>query len=171
MELFDALYGRRSIRRYKPDPVPEDVMGRILSAGFAAPTAHNSRPWHFIVVTDRALLDLVPAVHKYSSMLKGAPAGIVCCGDTKLEDRAETMSQNVAAAIQNMLLAAHGLGLGAVWLGIAPVQDRTEGIRRIFGIPGDITPVGMISLGYPAEEKPAYSAELMEGRVHRDRWG
>jgi nitroreductase len=171
MELFEAIYGRRSIRRYKPDPVPDEAIQKILAAGFAAPSACNTRPWHFIVVTDRALLDAVPTVHKFAGMLKGARAGIVCCGDTKLEARSESMSQNVAAAIQNMLLAVHSLGLGAVWLGIAPVQDRVEGFRRIFGIPGDVTPIGMISIGYPAEEKPAYTPELMEGRVHRDRWG
>ena len=112
----------------------------------------------------------MPTYHPYASMLKEAPVGIVCCGDTKAENRIGYIAQDVAAAIENMLLTIHDLGLGGVWLGIYPREERVEGVRRTFKIPEDVIPIGIIAMGYPAEEKPPHTPLLMEGRVHTDTW-
>jgi nitroreductase len=170
MELQTAIFGRRSIRKFTSQPISEKQIETILAAGFAAPSASNKQPWHFIVVTNKALLNEVPTYHPYASMLKEAPLGIVCCGDTKAENRTGYIAQDVAAAIENMLLTIHDLGLGGVWLGVYPREERVEGVRRTFKIPEDVIPIGIIAAGYPAEEKTPHTPQLMEGRVHTDTW-
>ncbi|GAB4371912.1 MAG: nitroreductase family protein [Spirochaetales bacterium] len=170
MELENVIFGRRSIRRFTARPVPEEWIEKILAAGFAAPSASNKQPWEFIVVTERVLLDEVPTYHQYAAMLGEAPVGIVCCGNTKFENRIDYLQQDVAAAIQNMLLTIHDLGLGGVWLGVYPVQERVAGVRKTFQIPSDVVPVGIIALGFPAENKPPHTFTIPEGRVHRNKY-
>ncbi|MFQ3621363.1 MAG: nitroreductase family protein [Spirochaetales bacterium] len=171
MELEKAILGRRSIRHFEPKSVPEDEIEKILASGFAAPSASNKQPWEFIVVTDRALLDRVPTYHQYAAMLKEAPCAIVCCGNVTLENRVDYLEQDVAAAIQNMLLTIHDLGLGGVWLGIFPMQERVEATRKLFHIPDEVIPVGIIALGYPAEQKPPHEPKLPANRVFHNFYG
>lgn len=123
------------------------------------------------MVTERSLLDEVPTYHSYAAMLREAPVGVVCCGNTKYENRIDYLQQDVAAAIQNMLLTIHDLGLGGVWLGVYPMKERVEGVRKTFGIPEEVIPVGIIALGFPGENKPPYTHRLLAGRVHKDRYG
>lgn len=151
---LDLLFNRRSIRKYTDQKIPDEYIKIILSAGMAAPSAGNEQPWEFIVVDDREKMTRVSDYHPYSAMLKNASHAIVTCANpTKFKYEPEYWIQDCSAATQNMLLAAAGLGLGAVWLGVLPVIERMEGVRKIFSIPTEIIPVTMISLGYPAEKR------------------
>lgn len=170
MELLDAIHSRRSIRKYTGTPVADDMIETILRAGMAAPSAGNQQPWHFVVVTDRARLDAIPAFHPYSKMVTQAPAAILVCGDPEGRKWPTFWVQDVSAATQNMLLAARDLGLGTVWVGIYPEQDRMDGFRRLFGLPAHIVPFALVPLGWPAapfETLDRFRPEL----VHRETWG
>jgi nitroreductase len=123
MEAFEAILSRRSIRKYLPTPVSEHDIHQLLDAAMNAPSSSNGQPWHFVVVSDRKLLDEIPRFHAYSGMLKEAPLAVVVCGDTSLEKTKGVWVQDCSAATQNLLLAARALGLGSVWLGVYPLED------------------------------------------------
>ena len=135
----------------------------------AAPSAGNQQPWHFIVLDDRELLDAIPEYHPYASALKRAPVAVVVCGDTRAEKHAGYWVQDCCAAIQNLLLATHAKGLGAVWLGVHPREDRERATRKLLDIPEEVVPLAVIAMGHPAEDKgreDRYDAS----RVHRNGW-
>jgi nitroreductase len=169
METIEAILTRRSIRKYKPDPVPDEVVKELLEAAMSAPSAGNQQPWHFIVIHDRAILDAIPTFHPYSQMLKEAPLGIVVCGDLEKQIHDGYWVQDCSAATENLLLAAHAKGLGAVWLGVYPREPRVIGVKEILKLPDYIIPLCIISLGLPAEEKPPAKRFIPE-RIHYDRW-
>jgi nitroreductase len=141
----------------------------LLIAGMYAPSARNQQPWHFLVVRDRSTLERIRSVHPYASMLSGAALAILVCGDETLELSRGYWSVDCAAATQNILLAAHAVGLGAVWLGVYPREERQESIREIFGLPTHIHPFSLVSVGRPAEEK-SMPDRVREDRVHWDNW-
>ena len=135
----------------------------------SAPSAGNEQPWHFVVLRKRRILNAIPEIHPYSQMLKQAALGILICGDLSLEVYKGFWVQDCSAAIQNMLLAAHSLGLGAVWLGIYPMEERVTGVRKMLSIPENIVPFAIVSIGWPAEEKPP-AKRYRADRVHYDGW-
>ena len=137
MDIFDAIATRRSVRKYTDRPVTDEDIRTVLEAAMMAPSAGNAQPWHFVVVRDAALRARVAELNVYAAMARTAPAGILVCGDLHLEKYPGFWVQDCSAAIQNLLLAAHGLGLGAVWTGIHPVAEREEGFRRTFGLPAE----------------------------------
>ena len=167
--FMDAIFERRSIRAYTSKSIADKQIKTLLKAGFCAPSARNEQPWHFIVVKDRVLLDAIPSFHQYSHMLAQAKAVIVVCGDTEIESNIDYLNQDCAAAIENILIEAQMLGLGAVWLGLHPRIKRVQGMRTLLDIPDTILPVGMVALGQPAEKKPPNDRYLAE-RVHSDSW-
>ena len=167
--VIDAILKRRSIRRYRGEPVDKSKIKELLIAGMYAPSARNQQPWHFLVVDDRGLLERIMEVHPYSSMLSGAALAILVCGDETLEISKGYWAVDCAASTQNILLAAHALGLGAVWLGVYPREERQEGFREIFGLPAHIHPFSLISVGYPAEEKPVPD-RYKEERIRWNKW-
>ena len=169
MDVIQAILGRRSIRAYTRDEVSEDTVKLLLHAAMSAPSAGNEQPWQFIVIRQRSLLDAIPSIHPYSNMLKQAALGIAVCGDLSREVYKGFWVQDCAAATQNMLIAAHGLGLGAVWLGFHPIEERVAGLRRLLSIPDHIIPLGIVSIGWPAEQKPP-AMRYDEERVHREKW-
>lgn len=166
---MSSITTRRSIRKYTSEAVPEETVTEILKAAMCAPSAGNEQPWHFIVITDRAILNEIPKVHPYSSMLKGTSVAILVCGDETLEKHKGYWVQDCAAATENMLLMATELGLGSVWLGVYPLEDRVEGMRKLLGIPSHITPFSLLPLGYPAEQKPP-ADRYNASRVHSNKW-
>ncbi len=170
MDAIEAILSRRSIRKYEPLPVPGDIVVRLLRCAMAAPSAGNEQPWHFVVITDRKILDEIPKFHSHSQMLTEAPAAIAICSDEELEKYKGFGVQDCAAATQNILLAAHALGLGGVWLGMHPSEDaHTRAMRKLLNLPAHVTPFALVALGYPAEDKPA--ADRYEAtRVHMNRW-
>jgi nitroreductase len=167
--VIDAILKRRSIRRYRTGTVDKSEIMELLIAGMYAPSARNQQPWHFLVIRDRPVLEQIMSVHPYASMLSGAALAILVCGDETLELSRGYWSVDCAAATQNILLAAHAVGLGAVWLGVYPREERQEAIREIFGLPSYIHPFSLVSLGHPAEEKPLPD-RVKEDRVHWDNW-
>ncbi|HHW32511.1 MAG TPA: nitroreductase family protein [Clostridiaceae bacterium] len=167
---LDLLFTRRSIRKYTDQKIPDELIKIILAAGMAAPSAGNEEPWEFIVVDEREKMIAITEVHPYSAMLRNASHCIITCANpAKFKYPEEYWIQDCSAATQNMLLAANGLGLGAVWLATFPKMDRVEGVRRIFAIPPEIIPVSMISLGYPAEKK-APKKGCNEALIHWNKY-
>ena len=166
-----AILSRRSIRKYTAQPVDDEIIEKLLRAAFAAPSAHNEQPWHFVVIRDRTMLDEIPNIHPYAKMLKEAPAALAVCADHKLEKDAEAgyWVQDCAAATQNILLAAHGLGLGACWLGIHPRMQRKDAISKLLNLPENVSPFCLIALGYPAEQKEP-SERFQPERMHQNQW-
>ena len=169
MDAMENILSRRSIRHYTAEPVSEETIQQLLEAAMSAPSANNRQPWQFIVIDDRALLDAITKVHPYAQMLKEAPLAILVCGDLQLAQHRGYWPLDCSAATENLLLAAHALGLGAVWLGVYPNEKRMAGVRRLTRLPEHVEPLSLISIGYPAEQKPPsnrYNAE----RVHRNAW-
>ncbi len=169
MNTMDVILSRRSIRKYTDQQVSDEDINELLKAGMAAPSANNCQPWHFVVINDHQVMDRIPEFHPYSKMLKGAAVAILVCIDKKLENADRYGIQDCSAATQNILLAAHAKGLGAVWLGIYPRKVRIEGVKNLLRIPVGIMPLSLISIGYPAEEKPPAN-RFDEARVYYNKW-
>ncbi len=167
--MNDPVLSRRSIRKYTDEPVTDEQVECLLRAAMAAPSAGNQQPWQFVVIREREVLDAVPEVHPYSSMITLAPLAILVCGDRRLERWPQYWDQDCSAATENMLVAAAQLGLGAVWLGVHPLQERVDGLRRLLCIPREITPFSLVPVGWPAETK-APADRYDAARVHYDRW-
>jgi len=163
------IFERRSIRKYTGKEVSDESIKELLKAAMSAPSAGNQQPWDFIVVKDRAVLNEIPKVHQYAQMLKEAPVAIVVCGVLEREKHAGYWMQDCAAAIENILIEAQFLGLGAVWLGVYPREDRVIGLTKLLEIPENVIPIAVISIGYPAESKEA-SQRYDEKKIHRDKW-
>ena len=151
-EGFELLMTRRSVRRYADEPVSDEDVEKVLRAAMAAPSAGNEQPWHFVVIRDRETMRRIMDVHPYSAMLDHAAVCIAVLAELSLEKHKGYWVQDTSAATQNILLAAHAIGLGAVWLGVHPVTDREEGIRRILGVPEGVECLSLIALGHPAEQ-------------------
>ncbi|MFW6146272.1 MAG: nitroreductase family protein [Planctomycetota bacterium] len=166
---MDPILARRSIRAYTDEDVDDEAVRRLLAAAMAAPSAGNEQPWHFVVVRDAALRERIAGVHPYAAMVPAAPVAIGVCWDTTLEKHAGFGVQDCAAATENILIEAVQLGLGAVWLGIHPVAERVDAVRRLFGLPETVIPLALVAVGHPAEDKPP-AERFDETRIHRDRW-
>ena len=169
MDTIEAIRTRRSIRRYTGETVPDDVLTEILKAAMSAPSAGNQQPWQFVVVADRRLRDEIPTFHPYAQMVREAPIAIVVCGDLRLERYRGYWIQDCSAATQNLLLAAHAKGLGAVWVGIYPKEDRVVRLQKLLALPAEVIPLAVVPFGHPAERLPPAN-RYDAARVHRDRW-
>ena len=166
MEIIDAIYARRSIRKYEEKPVEKEKIEELLKAAMAAPTAMNSKPWEFIVITDHEMMDKVRAALMFGNF--NAPAAIIVCGNTsffKHPVASKFWVQDCSAATENILLAAVGLGLGTVWLGVHPIHIFTKRIVKLFELPNHILPLNVIYIGYPGQNKPART-QFDQNRVH-----
>lgn len=168
---LDLVFGRRSIRTYRPGSVDEAEVKLLLEAAMAAPSAVAKDPWRFVVVRDPQTIGRLAAVLSNGQMLVGAGLGIVVGGDLEAahDRQLSYLLQDCAAAIENLLLAAHGLGLGSCWLGIHPRPKRIESVREILGLPAHVIPVACLAVGHAAEEKEPRT-RYREEYVHRDRW-
>jgi nitroreductase len=169
MDTMEAIMTRRSVRKYKDKPVSDELIRQLLHAAMQAPSAANEQPWQFIVIKDHNVLDQVPTFHAHSHMVKQAAVAILICEDPSLEVYSGRGPLDCANAAENMLLAAHSLGLGAVWVGIYPVEERINGIRKLLGIPSSVIPIALVSIGYP-DEKPPVENRFKSDRVHYERW-
>lgn len=169
--VITNIMTRTSVRQFTDRAISADTLENILKAGMAAPTAVNKQPWAFVVVTEREILDSLMAEHPYSN-LKTATAAIIVCGDMDLvlEGAArEYWVQDCSAVTENILLAAHAYGLGAVWCGVYPNHERIPGVTRVLGLPEHIIPLNIISMGYPAAEQ-APKDKWDPAKVRYQRW-
>ena len=151
---IETIMTRTSIRSFTDRAVSADTIEMLLRAGMAAPTAVNLQPWHFVVVNDRAKIDELGGNGRQSQMWHESPLVIVVCGN--MEKAMEGVGQafwvqDCSAATENILLAAHALGLGAVWTGCYPIEDRVANISQVLGLPEHIIPLCAIVMGYPNE--------------------
>ncbi|MDP2401390.1 MAG: nitroreductase family protein [Actinomycetota bacterium] len=169
MDTLECIGTRRSIRRYTDEPVAPEHVDTLLAAAMAAPSAGNQQPWRFIVVTDAAMRERMAATSPYAAMLPSAPLAVVICGDTSDLRHPDMWQHDCAAATQNMLLAAHAIGLGAVWLGFYPHIERSEPLAALLGIPHGIYPMAVVAIGHPAEEKEP-SNRHAPSFVHHGSW-
>lgn len=163
---LDIIFARRSIRQYTGQPISEADIENLLQAGMAAPSASNRKPWRFVAVTDRNMLEQLAHDHPYGKMLAKAAVGIAVCGDPSVSD---WWVQDCSAATENILIGAVALGLGAVWLGCHGRPEREQVVRDVLGIPHHIGVLSLISIGYPAEDKEART-QYDPAHIHRDRW-
>jgi nitroreductase len=166
-DLLDLMYTRRSIREYTDQPVTDKQVDAMLKAAMAAPSAQDLRPWHFVVVRKRKMLDRLAEVHKYAYMIEKAPLAIVVCGDQKVSER--HWVEDACAATQNLLLAATALGLGGVWISLYPKKKHQKYVRDLLDIPDHVGVLCMLAVGQPAEQKKART-QYEADHVHGEEW-
>lgn len=168
-EAIKNIMTRRSIRKYTGQSVEKEKIKILLKAAMSAPSAGNQQPWDFIVITQKEIIKKVRQASPHAGPLKDAPLCIIVCVDLQKERYPGNWVLDCSAATENILLAAHAIGLGAVWLGAYPEQDRMEYISRIFNLQENIKPMAVISIGYPAEKKcPA--DRFTDTNVHWGKW-
>jgi nitroreductase len=166
---MDAILTRRSIRKYTDQPVPDSTVTELLRAAMAAPSAANQQPWQFIVVRDRSLLEAIAAATPHSGMAGHARLAVVVCGDLSLEQAPGFWVQDCAAATENLLITANAAGLGAVWLGFYPCEERVDFLRTLLSLPDHVVPFAVVPIGHPAEH-PGPADRFRPERIHLDRW-
>lgn len=169
MNVLDTIFTRRSIRKFTGEQIKEEDLKLILKAGFQAPSAHNMEPRDYIVVRDNEVLNKISEFHKYAKMLPNAGCGIIVCGDTEKQEEMGFLIEDCSASIQNILLAAHGLGLGAVWCGLYSRKNLVDDMSKILGLPAHIIPIGMVVIGVKDEEKKLID-RYNEEKVHYNKW-
>jgi nitroreductase len=165
------IFQRRSVRRYQDGEVSETMVRDLLEAAMAAPSACCTDPWHVVVVRDRKRLNAIADGLPNGQMLRDAALGFVVTGDLNRAHGGELsyLLQDCSAAIQNLLLAASALGLGACWLGVHPRPDRITHLRGLLELPESIVPVAAIAVGLPAEAPPART-RFRDEAVHDETW-
>lgn len=161
---MSGIFHRVSIRKYQARPVEGDKIERMLRAAMAAPSACNQQPWEYYVVTDRDKIGQLSKASPYTGCAKGAPVVFVPCYRKELI-APPYADIDMSASVENLLLEADELGLGAVWMGISPLPDRMETVRRILDIPERLSAFALVPCGYPAEER-AQQDRYDEARVH-----
>ncbi|MBZ9687326.1 nitroreductase family protein [Clostridium estertheticum] len=169
LNILSCISTRRSIRGYTNQPIAEEQMNTILDAGFCAPSAQNKRPWHFIIIRNKGQLFSLSETNIKGEMIQHSNCCIVVCGDRILQGINELLIEDCSAATQNILLAAHGLGIGAVWCGIVQNSDWKKHIITQLKLPESIIPIAVISLGYPDEIKTAKNRFELS-KVHNEVW-
>jgi len=171
-DKFQFILGRRSIRAYAPGDIGETDITRLLEAAMSAPSAVAGDPWRFVVIREKKTLLSVAAALPNGDMLATAPLGIVVCGDLDAahDHQLSYLLQDCSAAIENLLLAVHALGLGACWLGVHPREERMKQLKEILSLPAAVLPVAAIAIGRPGETKEPRTRFNREF-VHWERWG
>lgn len=170
-EKLGALFSRRSVRKYKPKEIPDEMIRDLLEAAMAAPSAVAKDPWDFIIVKKQEIRDRIADALPNGQMLRLAPVGVVVCGNLERAHGEEFsyMLQDCSAAIENLLLAADMLGLGACWLGVHPREERVAELKGLFSLPENVIPVSCIALGWP-EEHAIPRTRYRDDAVHYETW-
>lgn len=170
-EKLELIFGRRSVRAYSSAEVSEAAVQKLLEAAMAAPSAVAKDPWRFVVVRKRQTLEQLAGALANGEMLLHSGTAIVVCGDIEAANDRQLsyLLQDCSAAIENLLMCAHILGLGACWLGVHPRQQRMSAIKKILALPESIIPVACISVGHPAEVKEPRT-RFNRAYVHFEKW-
>jgi nitroreductase len=167
---MEAIFNRRSIRTYEDKPVEKEKIEKLLRAAMQAPSAANQQPWEFIVVEDKENLKKLSNASPYSKMVANSAVTIVLLSRKEGVAFPPCIPQDMGAAAENLLLEAVQLELGAVWIGIAPVQERMNYITDMFGLPEGIEPFALIPVGYPDGHKNEFIDRFDATRVHYENW-
>lgn len=164
-----AILERRSIRQYIDKSVDNNVITELLKAAMSAPSAGNQQPWQFLVINDKNTLNKIPEVHPHSAMIRQVSTAILVCGDLDLEVHKGYWVQDCAAATENLLIAIQAMGLGSVWLGVYPREDRVKGMQALLDLPDNVIPFSLLPVGYPAEYLPP-SGRFDESKIRYNHW-
>lgn len=166
-QTLETIFNRKSVRKYTERPVEKEKLETLVRAGMAAPSSRDRRPWEFVIVTDRDLLDKMGEGLPLARMLKETKQAIIVCGDTVKSENAWQL--DCSAAAQNILLAAESMGLGAVWTAAYPYPERMKIIQNALQLPEHILPLTVIPLGYPTGiEKP--KDKYNKKQIHYNGW-
>lgn len=168
-DKMNAIFTRRSIRKYKNEPISDEQLEILLKAGMSAPSAMNSQNWEFVIVRDKNHLSELSTLNPYHQMLKDSALAIVVCGNTSKILGDEYWIQNCSAATQNILIQANEMGLGAVWLGVAPYEEKMKKISDNLNLPDYVKPLGIISIGVPDEFKQPQNNFSLE-KIHYEKF-
>lgn len=167
---MNSIFTRRSIRKYQDKIVEKDKIEKLLRAAMQAPSAANQQPWEFIVIQDKGKLGKLSEMSPYSKLLAKAPLAIILIANKENLKFPDSWQQDMGAAAENILLEAVELGLGAVWLGTAPEEDRINYIKDMFNLKENIIPYCVISLGYPEGEGNKFIDRFDESKVHYEKY-
>lgn len=168
MDALETLFTRRSIRKYTDQPIGDAEVETMLKAAMLAPSANNKQPWHFIVVAQPERLKVIAGMHPYARMAAQARLAVVVCGDAA--GSPDYWVQDCAAATENLMLAARAIGIGSVWCGLHPREERKTPFKEYFTIPDGIEPFAVVVLGYPDQPFTEADNRLRPDRIHRDQW-
>ena len=168
---LQAIFARRSTRRYTSQPVEASLLHDLMEAAMAAPSAGAKDPWHLVVIQNPLSLKRLAAGLTNGRFITQAMAGIAICGDLQKANDGDLsyLLQDCSAATENLLLAATMLGLGACWLGIHPRADRIQLVKEVAALPSGIIPVSLVAIGWPAERAEART-RFRESAVHYEQW-
>lgn len=169
---YEDIMTRTSVRSYTSDPVSKELVDTILRAAMAAPSAGNKQPWRFVVVDDRAILDFIADNYNTMTMARKAPLAVILCGDLTATFEGEGVEywvEDVSASAENLLLAAHASGLGAVWCGIYPLSERVAGFSRLLKLPENIIPMACVCIGHP-DGNPTPKDKWKPENIHYNTW-
>lgn len=168
---MNAIYIRRSIRSYKEQIVEKEKIDKLLRAAMQAPSAGNQQPWEFIVVQNKNTLEKLSHLSPYAKPVARAPLALVLLANMEGLRFPENWEQDMSAATQNILLEAVELGLGAVWLGVAPNKDRMDYVKKLFNLPEKVKPFCVLAIGYPAlGQENKFIDRYDESRVRYEKW-
>ena len=171
-EVFDNIMTRVSVREFTGEKISDAQIDTLLRAAMAAPSAINKQPWAFIVVTDEAIITQLGEALPYSRCSNHPACAIIPCGDLSKAIEGEMAAfwiNDVSAATENLLLAAHSMGLGAVWTGLHPDMKRAGMVQQMLGLPEHIIPLCVVPVGVPAEQ-PAVKDKYLPENIHYNRW-
>ena len=151
---MNVIFHRVSIRKYEEKPIEQEKIEKLLRAAMAAPSACNQQPWEYYVVTNKEKIEELSETSPYAGCAKGAPVVFVACYRKTEGIIAPAYCEiDLSASVENLLLEADELGLGAVWMGIAPVEERMEAVRKVINLPERLNAFALIPCGYPAESR------------------
>ena len=167
--MLHTILSRRSTRKFKDTRISDTDIEDLLKAAMAAPSAGNSQCWEFFVINKREILNEIPKIHPYAQMTMESPIAILVCADITREKYKGRWMLDCSAASENILLAAHTKGLGAVWVGIYPEENRMNGMTELLNLPENIKPVSLIPIGYPDESKSP-SNRFDKNKIHFNKF-
>ena len=169
MELMQGLLTRRSVRVFKNETVSQETVDKLVRAGMFAPSARNQQPWVFVTTNKSETLKRISEAVPTAKMAAGAAFAVAVCVDGTVLTSPDYFIQDCSACVQNILLAAHAEGLGAVWVGMHPKNDREQAVRDIFGIPADVPVAALIVGGVPAENLSVVD-RFKADKIRHERW-
>ena len=166
---MSLIFERKSVRKYKNEKVPDKVIENLLKAGMQAPSSCNAQPWEFIVVSKPEDKKAISRMHRFAKPAENASHLIVTLGNLNEAKVIGMIEQDLGACNENILLQATHEGLGAVWLGFHPIEDRTLKLKEYLGIPDHCIPFSVICVGWPAQNGEV-KLRYDESKVHFDRY-